>query len=69
MLIAWQSHDCITDRYSATLDLSLETTERVIRTADTLYRHIESLLRVTVMDIYRFQIAQQRLSGIPGDMI
>ena len=42
MLIARQSHDCITDRYSATLDLSLETTERVIRTADTLYRHIEA---------------------------
>ena len=42
MLIAWQSHDCITDRYSATLDLSLETTEGMIRTADTLYRHIEA---------------------------
>ena len=67
-LIARQCHQFVTDMDLSRLDLSLETTECMVRTAYTLYRHIESFFGVILADIDVFQIWKQCLAGVPRNV-
>ena len=51
MLIAWQGNNIIANGNASALDLSLKTTECMIRTAYTLYRHIKALFLLFLADI------------------
>ena len=51
------------------LNLSLESTELMVRTADTLYRHVKSFFFVALFDIYIFQIGKQDFAVVPADVL
>ena len=69
MLVARKCDDLIADCDAATFDLSLESAEGMIRTAHTLYRHIESVLLLFLADIDILKIRKEHRSVIPVHLV
>ena len=65
---AWQYLNGISHRNAPALNLSLKSAERMIRPADTLYRHGKPCFCRILFYINGFQIIQQCLSRIPWHM-
>ena len=68
-LIAWQGNDFVSDFYFTGFNLSLESTESMVRTAHSLYRHIEALFLLLLCYIYFFKVWKQCLSLVPANFI
>ena len=66
--IARQCCNLVTDIYAARFNLTLKTSECVVRSADSLYREIKSLFRIFFAYIYIFKIFQKRFAVIPSDV-
>ena len=67
--IAGQRGDGIAHVNRASLDLTLESTESMVRTAHTLYRHIKALFVAVRMDVHIFQVFQERNAVIPRNIL
>ena len=55
-LIAWQCGDFIAHLYLSCLYLALESTEGVVRTADSLYRHVKALFLVLILYVNTLKV-------------
>ena len=64
-LTTWQGSNLISDMDLSDLNLSLETTEGTIRTADTLYRHNKSGLIGVICHIDGLQIILKSTALVP----
>ena len=68
-LIAWKCGDSLSDFDLTTFNLSLKTTEFVVRTADSLNRHVESCFALCLCHIDCFQMIQKCFACIPRHVL
>ena len=68
-LVAWECVDLVSDVDLTILDLALETSKCMVRTAYSLNRHVESCLCVILRDIYILKVCEERWSLIPRNVL
>ena len=68
LFIAWQRCQLVSHMDISIFYLSLETTEGMVRTAHTLYRHIKALLTVILCNINILEIRKQCLACVPRNI-
>ena len=68
-LVAWECVDLVSNVDLTILDLTLKTSECVVRTAHSLNRHIESCLCVILCDIYILKVCKECGTLIPRNVL
>ena len=69
MFFAWKCYNVITDFDFTWFNLTLESSVCMVRTAYTLYRHIESLFLLLFSNIYIFKICKKCFTLIPRNIV
>ena len=68
LFFTWKSCHKITHLDGAVLNLSLESAEFMVGSADSLYRHIETFFCV-FFDVYSFQMCKECFACIPWHVV
>ena len=68
-LVAWKCGDGLSDFDLTALNLSLKSTEFMVRTADSLYRHVESCFALCLCHIDSFQMIQKCFACVPWHVL